>query len=94
MDDRRKRLKYRAWHRGFREIDLILGSFADQHMETLSDDQVEEFEKLLEVNDHDIYAWICDRAETPENFDTPLFALIKGLRYFEGTVWSGRPGAA
>jgi len=56
LDDRRKRLLFRCWHRGTREMDLILGGFADVHIGDLSDQEVEELENLLEVPDPDLYA--------------------------------------
>ena len=52
MDDTRlKKLKFRAWHRGFREADLILGPFADSHVQSLTPDQLDLFERLLEQPD-------------------------------------------
>ena len=49
LDERRRRLLFRAWHRGMREIDLIMGRFADAHIATLSDAELDEFERLLDV---------------------------------------------
>ena len=56
LDDRRKRLLYRCWHRGTREMDLILGGFADAHIGELSDAAVADLEGLLELPDPDLYA--------------------------------------
>jgi antitoxin CptB len=81
-DVRLKRLKFRAWHRGFVEADLILGPFVDKHGAELSPDQLDRLEALLEENDHDIYAWIIGRAPTPAAFDTDVMELIKGFRFF------------
>src|SRR6476659_9558563 len=58
LDDRRKRLLFRCWHRGTREMDLILGRFADAEIASLSDAELTELETLLEVNDPDLYAAI------------------------------------
>lgn len=80
MDDRRKKLKFRAWRRGFREIDLILGNFADRHLATLPEAQVDEFERLLDAPDQDVYAWITDQAPAPTDYDTPILALIRAFR--------------
>ena len=49
LDERRRRLLFRAWHRGMREMDLIIGRFADAHIATLSDAELDEFERLLDV---------------------------------------------
>ncbi|MDU1666090.1 MAG: succinate dehydrogenase assembly factor 2, partial [Bradyrhizobium sp.] len=56
LDDRRKRLLFRCWHRGTREMDLILGRFADAEIGTLSEGELAELEQLLEVPDPDFYA--------------------------------------
>lgn len=69
MDDTRlKKLRFRAWHRGFREADLILGPFADNHAHGLSPADLETFERLLEENDHDIFGWIVGRDDAPAEF--------------------------
>jgi antitoxin CptB len=78
-DTRLKRLKFRAWHRGFREADLILGPFADSHAESMTPAQLDEFEALLEQNDHDIYGWIVGRAPTPPEFETELMTNLRAV---------------
>ena len=55
LDARRKRLLYRSNYRGFREADMILGGFAKAHIETMSDEEITQFEDLLSAKDHDIY---------------------------------------
>jgi antitoxin CptB len=77
MDDRRKMLKVRAWRRGFRELDLILGRFADHCLADLSATHVDEFERLLGAPDQDVYAWLTAAAPVPPDFDTPFFADIR-----------------
>ena len=78
---RLKKLKFRAWRRGFREADLILGPFADQHVAGFTPDQLDEFELLLEVPDQDLYAWITDREPTPPEWDGDLMHKIKRFRF-------------
>jgi antitoxin CptB len=78
---RLKKLKFRAWRRGFREADLILGPFADKRVAEFSPDQLDLFERLLEVPDQDLYAWITDRLPTPPEWDGELMAEIKRFRY-------------
>ena len=56
LDDRRKRLLFRCWHRGTREMDLILGRFADAEIATLGDDELAQLEYLIELPDPDLYA--------------------------------------
>jgi antitoxin CptB len=82
MDERRKRIKFRAWRRGFREIDLILGAFADAHLQELDDTTLAEFERLLDQPDQDVYAWIVGTARPPAEHDGPLLSLLKSFRYF------------
>jgi antitoxin CptB len=79
-DARLKKLKLRAWRRGFREADLILGPFADKHVQNFSAAELDWFERLLEQPDQDLYAWILDRTPTPAEFDGPLMAQLKAFR--------------
>ena len=80
LDARRKRLVYRANYRGFKEADMILGGFAKAYMETLTDEEVTQFETLLEAIDHDIYDWITEKFPVPTRYDTPLFARLKDFK--------------
>ncbi|MEP3891787.1 MAG: succinate dehydrogenase assembly factor 2 [Hellea sp.] len=80
LDARRKRLVYRANYRGFKEADMILGGFAKAYMETLTDEEVTQFETLLEAADHDIYDWITEKFPVPANYDTPLFARVRDFK--------------
>ena len=82
LDGRRKRLLFRCRHRGIREMDLVLGRFADAHLVTLTDDELDELERWLEVPDQRIFAWINGSEPMPAEFDTALF---KRLRTFHGS---------
>ncbi|MFI4973944.1 MAG: succinate dehydrogenase assembly factor 2 [Caulobacterales bacterium] len=87
MDDiRLKRLKLRAWRRGFREADLILGPFADSHAQSLTPGQFADLETLLEQPDQDVYAWIVGLAPIPPRFDTEVMQLIRSFRHFARTA--------
>jgi antitoxin CptB len=77
LEPRRRRILFRAWHRGTREMDLLMGSFTDAEIRTMSEDDLDVFELLIEAPDRDIYAWITGKSETPENYDTPLFRRLK-----------------
>jgi len=79
-ETQRKKLRIRAWRRGFKEADLILGRFADAHLDGLSPAGVDAFEALLEENDADIYAWIIGREATPDRFDNPVMDALKLFR--------------
>jgi antitoxin CptB len=80
LDIRRKRLLFRCWHRGTREMDLILGRFADAEIAGLTEAELVELEQLIEVPDPDLYAALTgDRPIAPE-YDGPLFDRLKRFR--------------
>ena len=78
---RLKKLKFRAWRRGFREADLILGPFADKYVSTFSTTELDLFEALLEVPDQDLYAWIVGTLPTPAEWDGDILNRIKAFRF-------------
>jgi antitoxin CptB len=80
-DARLKKLRFRAWRRGFREADLILGPFADKHVSSFGEAELDAFERLLDVPDQDLYAWIVEREPTPAEFAGPLMDRIKAFRF-------------
>jgi antitoxin CptB len=80
LDDRRKRLLFRCWHRGTREMDLILGRFADAEIAGLSDGDMAELERLLEVPDPDLYAALTGDMPLAPEYATTLFDRIKAFR--------------
>lgn len=81
---RLKRLCYRAWHRGFKEADLILGPFADAFAATMAPQDLDAFEALLAEPCGDVYAWVMGPDPAPTDFETPV---LERLRDF---VRSGR----
>jgi antitoxin CptB len=80
LDDRRKRLLFRCWHRGTREMDLILGRFADAEIANLSDDELGHLEYLMDVPDPDLYAALTGNVLPPPEYANGLFARIKSFR--------------
>ena len=80
LDDRRKRLLFRCWHRGTREMDLILGRFADAEIADLSDDELGDLESLTEVPDPDLYAALTGAMAPAAEHAGPLFERIKAFR--------------
>jgi antitoxin CptB len=82
----RKKALFRAWHRGTKEMDLLLGTFADAHLATLSDADFADFEQLMEVPDRDLFAWIIEREETPGNYDTAVFRQVKAFHLAPGGI--------
>lgn len=78
LDARRRRLIYRSWYCGFKEMDLVLGRFAKTHMGLLNEEEVDAYEKLLEDNnDPRLYRWITAQEEVPTDKDTPLLRKIR-----------------
>ena len=83
MDDLNKRIKMlriRSWRRGMKEMDLLLGPYADKALAELPEDQINAFETMLNENDQDLYAWFTGRVATPENVATAL----ERVRQFHG----------
>ena len=80
LDDRRKRLLFRCWHRGTREMDLILGRFADAEIADMPDDELSELERLIELPDPDLYAALTGEKPLGPEYASPLFDRIKAFR--------------
>jgi antitoxin CptB len=81
IDIRRKRLLFRAWHRGTREADLILGSFAERYLAGFDDAALDDFAALLEVPDAELFDWIIGRAAPPPEHDTVVTRLLLAFQY-------------
>ena len=77
LDVRRRKILFRAWHRGIREMDLIMGRFADAEIATMPEPDLDEFERLIEVPDRDLFRWITGEDEAPSNYDTAVFRRLK-----------------
>jgi antitoxin CptB len=78
---RRKRLLFRSWHRGTREADLLLGSFADAHLAGFDQSRLDDYEALLECPDADLFDWITGRTGPPPAFDHEVTRLLLAFRY-------------
>ncbi len=71
-EHRLKRLRLRSWRRGIKEMDLILGRFADAELEGLSADDLDRYEALIAEDDQTLYTWVSLRAEAPSTHDRAL----------------------
>ena len=80
LDERRKRLLFRCWHRGTREMDLILGRFADAEIAGLTDEDLGQLEKLIEVPDADLYAALTGEATLDPSYVGRVFERIRSFR--------------
>ena len=72
----RKRLIFRSWHRGTREMDLMMGRFADAHVPTFTEEDLNQYEEILSYSDPDLYNWISGREETPANLVSPVMEKL------------------
>jgi len=77
LDARRRRILFRAWRRGMREMDIVMGEFADAQLPAMSEVELDEFERLLDAPDPSVLAWITGEEPVPAQFDTPLFARLR-----------------
>ncbi|MBV1706471.1 MAG: succinate dehydrogenase assembly factor 2 [Hyphomicrobiales bacterium] len=83
MDDieiRRRKLRFRAWHRGMREMDLLFGRFADAHIATLPVSELDQLETLMDQPDQEVFSWLTGESATPADLATPLMARLREFR--------------
>ena len=73
---RRKKLRYRAWHRGTKEMDLILGPFADAHAGAMDEAQLDRLETLMSEEDPPLLTWVMGQAEPPAHVDRSFLAEL------------------
>ncbi|ALE03802.1 succinate dehydrogenase assembly factor 2 [Bartonella ancashensis] len=83
LDERRRRLVFRAWHRGIREMDLILGQYVDAHIHNMSDQTVSELEYIMSFDDSDLLEWITGKISPPSKVDSFLFRDIINYCFFK-----------
>jgi antitoxin CptB len=84
LDLRRRKLLFRSWHRGMREMDLIMGGFADAKVAELNERELGELERLIEVPDRDLLAWITGEEAVPPDFDSALFRDLRAFHLSPG----------
>ncbi len=86
-ENRRKRLLFRAQRRGFKEVDLIFGAYAESHLARLDEPGLDQFEALLTAPDQDVYAWLRGAAPVPPEHDNPVFAGLKKICGQQSPHW-------
>ncbi|MBA4224788.1 succinate dehydrogenase assembly factor 2 [Bosea sp. (in: a-proteobacteria)] len=86
LDPRRRKILFRAWHRGMREMDLIMGRFADAQIGALTEAELDEFERLIEVLDRDLLSWVTGEAQVPENYDSDVFRQLKAFHQHDKPI--------
>jgi antitoxin CptB len=80
-DSHRRKLHYRAHHRGTREADAIVGGFYDAASADWSAEEIAWFERLIEEQDVDIIGWTMRTIDVPADFDGPMMAAMQRLDY-------------
>ncbi len=81
IENTRRRLIFRSDHRGTKEMDLLLGTFAKKHVPTMSEEELAQFDEILKENDPNLYNWITGKEVEPDNVKSPLFDRLKEHRY-------------
>lgn len=82
LEDRRRRLSFRAWHRGIKELDLIFGNFTEANLQDFGEAECEWFESLFEENDQDILKWVTDETpDIPERFQGEMMDRVRALDF-------------
>jgi succinate dehydrogenase flavin-adding protein (antitoxin of CptAB toxin-antitoxin module) len=80
IEERRKRLIHRSRYTGMKETDILLGSFALQHVPRFSDAELDIYERLLSEQDPDIFDWATGKTMPPEDHNTPILKLLMNHR--------------
>lgn len=76
LDPRRRKALFRSWHRGTREMDLILGGFADDHIGDLSEEEMALYETILDQLDPQLFKWFSGEETVPAEHDTAVYRKI------------------
>lgn len=77
---RRKRLRYRSWYRGTKEMDVLLGHFAEAHLASFTTAQLARYDGLLSVEDPELYRWITGSAAIPPAHDHDVMSLLRNFK--------------
>lgn len=85
---RRQRLLFRAQRRGFKEVDLIFGTFAANSLGQMSEAELDQFEALLEAPDQEVYRWFTGETAVPPEYDTEIFAQMQALCSRQNPTWN------
>lgn len=80
-ETRLKRLRFRSWHRGTKEADLLIGGFFDARSDSWDDAEITLFEELLEEQDVDIMAWAIGTEACPPRYQGSIVDALKALNY-------------
>jgi antitoxin CptB len=80
LDPRRRRILFRCWHRGIREMDLVFGQFANNKLATLSEADLDDLERIMAEEDNDLLKWILGTLPVPEHLKSPTFDCVAAYK--------------
>ena len=80
LENWRKRLTYRSWHRGMKEMDLLMGTFADQHVPTFNAEQLRAYDAVLDIEDPDLYAMYMGQIPPSEAQNSDILTMFLGFK--------------
>ena len=86
LDPRRRKILFRCWRRGMRELDFLVGGFADAQLPGLPDADLDDFEALLDAQDRDLLGWLTGEIDLPGAYDTPVFRKLKAFHTHSGPI--------
>lgn len=86
LDPRRRKILFRCWHRGMREVDLLLGQFADARIDKLSEVELDELEQFMEAQDADIFSWFAGSKPVAPEYAAPIFETIRAFHTHNSPV--------
>jgi antitoxin CptB len=86
LDVRRKRMLFRCWHRGVKEMDLLLGGYAQAKIDVLDEAQLDQLEHLMDAGDNDLLAWFTGKDPVPAQYDTDMFKAVADFHEANGGV--------
>ena len=86
LDVRRRAIRIRAWRRGMREMDILIGGFVDAHIADLDAGEIGDLKKLLDVEDQKAFSWLCRTEPPPPEYDTGVLARIAAFHHHEKPI--------
>jgi len=81
LEIRRKRLTFRSGYRGMKELDMVIGAFAEAKVGGYDADQLRQFEAILDVPDSDLLDWLCLKSPVPAGMDSPVMRELMDFDY-------------
>ncbi len=81
LEQRRKRLIWQSWHRGMREMDLLLGNFAEANLHGFTAAQLDLYEALLRQSDPDLYNWMTNKLPPPGDLNHEIMGLMRAFQF-------------